>query len=311
MNSKKQTEKNIFNLIYSQKENFDAVHSDKPDFIVSREGQKTFGVEVTQLFQNESSARLLKIPSYTADLLDSKKYRHKMDIENLKVHKIEIEKPTGEKIETTAIIQDTIAPKHYLQLMEQRLHSKNKSIQGYQENLEHINLLIQDTSDVFSTIKHKHFYSCFYTENIINRLLQSKFREVYLITRIDKQNIFFPLKSILFTSTIVRFHEVIRLSKKIPKDLNMYYAWQSEYLDMLGFNGVQLIEINKKTLITYGNTGFALENMQIVLKDFGDWAIPFGHEPEKSTFIDSEVESIINEVKNKFTFKAELGYKTR
>ncbi len=54
--------------MFNEKE-FDIEETEKPDFLVTnKKFQEKFGVEVTELFINQSSARIKKIPNYIGQI---------------------------------------------------------------------------------------------------------------------------------------------------------------------------------------------------------------------------------------------------
>lgn len=53
MNTKQVTEREIFDLVYGDKQNISIRYQDKPDFWITHTNQYKFGVEVAGLFKNE------------------------------------------------------------------------------------------------------------------------------------------------------------------------------------------------------------------------------------------------------------------
>ena len=59
--------------------------------MINRKTNEAFGVEITELFINQSSARIKNIHNYVSNIIngkDEKRYADKEDIENLPVAKI-------------------------------------------------------------------------------------------------------------------------------------------------------------------------------------------------------------------------------
>ena len=89
--SKKSREREIVQLVYGFRPPFDVTGSEQPDFVVKLyPSDKPFGIEVTEFFHSQASARLDRIPGYTADLLAGAPFRHKVDRKELEVGKIQI-----------------------------------------------------------------------------------------------------------------------------------------------------------------------------------------------------------------------------
>ncbi len=72
MNKKKNFEYIIVSTIYNENEykynEINGEKQEKPDFILRRNNGIEFGVEVTELYYNETSARLKKRPKYVEDI---------------------------------------------------------------------------------------------------------------------------------------------------------------------------------------------------------------------------------------------------
>jgi hypothetical protein len=66
--SKLYYERRIFDLIYGEKKDLSVEHRDKPDFWITNNINEKFGVEITQLYSDESQARLQCIPNYSEEL---------------------------------------------------------------------------------------------------------------------------------------------------------------------------------------------------------------------------------------------------
>ena len=111
-NLNKKEEKEILNSLYSEQENT-IEESERPDFILSKDGKRKFGVEITELFYNESSARLKKHKEYGGKILKlntQKKYMHKDDITNLVPIKLYYKLKDNEEYQYFA---DTVAKVSY------------------------------------------------------------------------------------------------------------------------------------------------------------------------------------------------------
>lgn len=310
MSNKTKIERKILDLVYKSQETFTIFHQDKPDFLITNNVGDTFGVEITQLFTNESDARLKNIPNYTEELLDKKKYRHKNDIEVLKVENILIEKQDGRKIETQAIIQKSPQPKDYLQKLISIIESKNKLKEEYSKDISHTNLIIHDNSDIFSLRNPDDVYNDLYTEEVAKAIVQNDFHEIFLITRFKSKIEIFRLKLIYLSSRIYFFHEILKANKIINITDELYYNSLAEYLSFEGFRNIRMKMFNGETEIIYGNIGFTVKDYSnLVFRDYGDYNFKDGELFIISTpkFIIKEVEDSILEIKKTFGFSTNIG----
>jgi hypothetical protein len=310
MSNKTKIERKILDLVYKSQETFTIFHQDKPDFLITNNVGDTFGVEITQLFTNESDARLKNIPNYTEELLDKKKYRHKNDIKVLKVENILIEKPDGRKIETEAIIQKSPQPKDYLQKLISIIESKNKLKEEYSKDISHTNLIIHDNSDIFSLRNPDDFYNDLYTEEVAKAIVQNDFHEIFLITRFKPKMEIFRLKLIYLSSRIYFFNEILKANKITNITDELYYNSLAEYLSFEGFRNIRMKMFNGETEIIYGNIGFTVKDYSdLVFRDYGDYNFKDGELLIISTpkFITKEVEDSILEIKKTFGFSTNIG----
>ncbi len=284
---------------------------DKPDFLVKHDTGESFGVEVTQLYNTESDSRLKNIPNYTRDLLHQKKYRHKKDINILKVENIVITKADGREIKTNAIIQESAKPFNYLAQVKDIIDTKSSLKKDYLSDLPHINLIINDNSDIFALTKPEEFYNRFFTPDIISSVTASSFKEIFLITQFEKNTVVIArLKFILLSSRIFLFHEIYKRHKVEDMTEDKYYNYLSEFLIFEGLKGVRIKKFHNETEIIYSNIGFIVKDSKdLVFRDYGDYQVNDGElvgAPNKR-FITKEIENIISELKSSFGFSTNIG----
>ena len=92
----KQAELKLFHHIYGYAKDWDVIPFEAPDFLCYRDGSTVLGVEVAELWHNESAPRLKNIKGYALDLLGGGSYRHKDDKNNVKVEVVKYT-PKGEE----------------------------------------------------------------------------------------------------------------------------------------------------------------------------------------------------------------------
>ncbi|MBK9105984.1 MAG: hypothetical protein IPL92_15775 [Saprospiraceae bacterium] len=304
---KKEIERRIFDLVYGTTHNLVVEHKDKPDFWVHLNENNIVGVEVTEFFDTESSARLKNIPDYLDSLLDRNEFKHAEDRQQLKVDRIKIVSENDE-VETDAVIQVLPSISTYLSLIEERISLKSKSIEYYDKRLNHSNLIIHDLSGVLSSIERREFYNVFYQPGIVKVLLETKFREIYFITKFNKEEFSLPLKAILYVSRIYFFHDILIKSNRPIEVVNTYYNWLAEFLAFQGFRDVKIVTIDNLEQVVFGNIGFLLMDFsKTVLHEFGDNEIPLGISVDKKEFIDHESIGLINKWIELFRFEIEMG----
>lgn len=310
MSNKSKIERNILDLVYKDQSKLTVIHKDKPDFIIKNENGDEFGVEVTELYNNDSDARLKNIPNYTKELIDTKKYRHKHDKKILRVEKISINKLDGEIVETTAIIQESAKLSEYLKQISEKIDAKTHSKKEYTTNLLHINLIIKDNSDVFLQTDAKDFFDLFFTDELIKSVMQTDFKEIFLITRFKEGQLVQRLKIVLLGSRIFLFHEIFKYYEIGDITDDLYYQYLSEFLIYEGFKNIRLKRLNNEIELIYCNIGFLVKDFEdLIFRDYSDYNYQIGEEItfSENVFINEEVKQIISKVKETFGFSSNIG----
>jgi len=318
--NKLMTQRKILDYIYKDIPGLQIKRNERPDFSLKYKYLKYyFGVEVTEFYFDETSARLKNIPEYLDDLLSDKKYLHKKDRKALKIEKVTIISKNGEnKGEPEAVIHKLPSLSSCQEKITQIINDKNKKYYEYDKTLQHINLIIYDSEGFLFRIRTKDFYNIIYTRNIIESIVTSNFREIYFITRVEKEKrIYFPLKMILFLSRIYAFSSFInhQYPNKKEYDDEEYYRYFIEFLDYQGFKDIKVKNINKTIEIIYGNIGFSIEDgKRIVIKDYQDFELPPDAEPlniKKHKYLNEKDKATIDELHNMLSFETEIGYSVK
>jgi hypothetical protein len=319
MNDRKlETQRKILDFIYKAIPGIIIQEYDKPDFKLKYKDYKYyFGVEVTEFYFDETSARLRNVSAYLDDLLTDKKFLHKKDRRNLKVQKVTIISKSGEnKGEPEAVIYKLPSLASCRDKIDQLIREKNNRFSEYDKALHHINLIIYDAEGFLFRMKIKDFYNIAYSSDIVRSITNSNFREIYFITRIDDdKRVYFPLKIILFLSRIFAFSSFIRQEHPNKKEFDdeEYYRYFIEFLDCQGFKDIKIIKNqNKTTEIVYGNIGFFIKDGEkVMLKDYQDYELPPEAEPiniEKYYHLSGKSKETIRDLHDMISFETEIGY---
>jgi len=313
MGSKHKTEERIFKQVYDTDLFFNYEHKDKPDFWINTSLEYKFGVEITELFENESSARLEKIDTYTEELLDSKKFRHKTDKKEIILDSIKILDKKGNHIlETEAIVREIPCLNTYIDHLINCVSKKSRKSLEYNSNLNYNNLIINDHINSLSLIDKNKLSEYLFTDKFKQCLLNCSFEEVFLITEIKNEKNYFPLKRILYLYHIYFFQNIINRLHKSGENLSeeYYYSFLKEFLEYNGFLNLKLKNKKDKFELIYGMTGYHLFNNSVQLTLYEGINIDKFHENHiQKKYITKKVEKIIKEEKSKFSFSCGLGEK--
>lgn len=155
---------------------------ERPDFALARANNETpFGVEITQLFPNESHARLNLVHGYHHRLWSGGTHLHKSDVKALQSMTVDIRDKYGNVKQTGVPVILTETPG--LDAFRAKLCDaiSEKTAKGYSvEKLTHLNLIILDWFNLpfdptgFLTDR-------FFDDEVRASLRDSPFREVFLL----------------------------------------------------------------------------------------------------------------------------------
>lgn len=157
---------------------------ERPDFVLFRfENSIPFGVEITQLFPNESIARLNLVHGYHHRLWSGGSHLHKSDRKILQAGKAEVRDKEGNVKHTdlpVVLVERAGLTDFRLAL---RRVIEEKAAKGYDvSELAHTNLVIMDWFDL--NFDPRDYYSDrFFDNDVRDALRGSPFREIYLLVR--------------------------------------------------------------------------------------------------------------------------------
>ncbi|MCM3615717.1 hypothetical protein M3672_14895 [Microbacterium enclense] len=182
-------ERYILDLVYDGEAEYAVDHSDSPDFRLTRNGY-TFGVEITELFKDGSSARLVKLPDYMQRLIDGERPVHKEDLKGINVATVRIEDPDGTVVHENlkVIISETGTLRDHADALAEHIERKNAAYQGYDHSLGHIDLLVGDHFSSGESIGETYSTAEFFTPRLREALRGSPFSEIMLITNLLYDN---------------------------------------------------------------------------------------------------------------------------
>lgn len=212
----KSLELKLFKYVYGKPNWWQVIPSEAPDFLCVKDGERVVGVEVTELFTDQSDARLNKIDGYSLHLLNGRDFLHKDDKDNIKVDRVKyIKKGETDGPEINAIIKEMPNFLTKASLLCATIENKEIKVEKYLESCSVVDLIINDASNLFWFDKYEDMIIPL--SNIIKRqiIINSKFREIYLMTT-NKGNskIKVPLKLNLFAQDITIIEKLVSKWKK-------------------------------------------------------------------------------------------------
>lgn len=311
MNKKKETD--ILKMVYDVDKFERVIKGENPDFKMKHKNhQYLFGVEVTEFYYSESNARLRNIPRYVNEIIKYKKYRHKSDKKIFEVKPITLQSKNKPDRQLEGLLLELPSITQYTQMVIDIIENKNKRIYDYIKNLDHVNLVILDTENRLITIRRSDFYMMFFSSSLKTTLCNTSFREVFFITKLEKdQWVYVPLRMLFIISELSLFDGILRkyyskLRLHSPKEELLLFA---QYMNHIGEKNINVIDIAKEFEVIFSGYGISLDkNKKIVIKDYADYALP-----ENAKKINIESKKLILDdqfIKNSMEFLQHNGFKT-
>ena len=194
LNKKKNFEFLIVNTIYNKSEykynEKNGESQEKPDFILKKNNRIEFGVEVTELYFDETSARLKKRKKYIEDI--KKGEVDKRDIKPLHLTSVYLDIGNDNESDYQFLFNDFTIPQHtekdYKSAIIKRLEEKRNKSKEYEKNLSYIELIIYDTESFFYNYSEEETIDFLNRNSDILKLIeQTIFKNVYIMTIINKK----------------------------------------------------------------------------------------------------------------------------
>ena len=182
MSIKKSTELEILRKVYSVTEYPEVDLSEQPDFIVHGL-DTTFGVEVTEYYQDDSSSRLINITGYAARAIDEGTV-HPKDVGIIEIQEPEFEKPDGSYVSYGKAVSKPILPANErMNKVGAIINNKNKLFDSYNKNLDYIDLVIYNNGDLFAGVDGPIIVDSLKSLQLSRPDLYTSFKNIYILSQ--------------------------------------------------------------------------------------------------------------------------------
>jgi hypothetical protein len=202
-------ERKVIEMVFGGHPELNIVESERPDFICEIPEKIRFGVEVTDFFLSESEARLCRIPNYAIDLLTTKKYKHKDDKHRIRVDKVIYHSAkTGERREIEAIIGE----EHTIDVVVSRIKTaiENKTAKSAKYSTEIVDLIVRDLDSRSRFDEIEMLIRAIHRTDAIQPILNTRFREIYLVTTNNDESVCVPLRANLFIGEVLAYQKLFK-----------------------------------------------------------------------------------------------------
>jgi hypothetical protein len=260
-------------------------HQDRPDFVLSYGGPSSFGVEITEIYQNESDARLQNIDGYLQELWDGKPHRHRDDIDVLKVGPVDfLDQDRNVKAKGIPAVMVNVTNMPTLpSLIAQRIHAKSAHFPEYVQGLTHVNLVIHDrVGDAAPKVDEVYESRAFLSDAVRSALNASSFNEVFLVsTDIDQNQVVRPLRALTLLETGYGFMQSMNsAASEIDEisDDDVYLLFIAT-CERLGLNLKFVRDEQDGTFAYFGGVGIQFGSQGMQIYDLNNFPPPAASEP--------------------------------
>ena len=205
---KKELETKIITTIYdsSQFKTIEATEENGLDFILTYdESSIPFGVQVTELYSSESSARIINIPNYLDTILANGAYKHRDDKIKLPCVDIAISDSEGNNKIKCKAIHNEISGDYWDNILD--TVKKKETLLKPHTLLYTVNLIISDKWNPF--IKKEIFFQTLLKQQIKDCLPNTIFEEVFVITQFERKSVYVPLITSVILERIYIFTNIL------------------------------------------------------------------------------------------------------
>jgi hypothetical protein len=276
----KDQERAHLRLVYTERE-FDSIepYDPFPDWILRRPAHPPFGVEVTEFYHSETTARLLKDHSYRTELIRERRYRHKDDIGKAQIVTIEIDPGGPRHFKSEAILVNTPPISEYAPSLAARISKESLRVASSPGHLSHVNLLIMDRDHRLSGTPVQEVCPHLLTPGMRTALIETPYREVFLVTSVEQRgNCFYPLRLLFVASEGFLLNRAL---KEFYADVGRPdWDWDEEievYGEFLRRRGATVgiaVRNDGRHEVLFGNAGFSVSEKGVHIYDNADHPLP-------------------------------------
>lgn len=285
---KRHQERVILGMVYDPMDFIEVVEQERPDFAIRRSAvdDAPFGVEITQMFPNETIARLNLLDGYMGQLFQGGPLRHRDDTENLTVSEISVSDKDGvvRHENLTAIVTPQATRLQFRQELAATIHAKTG--RGYDmTSLSHLNLIILDWFHLASDLS-QYAVDTFLDDSVVSALLESPFREIYLVTydtssasprnedgSVTPQAKVVPLQQLLLANRyFVTASAIDSHAEIICTDTAHLSRLTSEHIVAIQQIG-WLVEVDGLVCVRYRGSAAGARESGMVLYEYGDYFV--------------------------------------
>jgi hypothetical protein len=187
---------------------------ERPDFLVPIEGDCTLGVEITSVYMSSAHAKLNHLAEYSGNLIDRKREVHVADRESISVDELTLTMNDGTFVaRATGIFHQMPSPEESVEILLRQIEEKERKTLQYDSSCAALDLVVLDGSNLFLHKSQKDFQDLFYAFYPKSKLIESPFREIYLLTHtMNQELVYMPLLANAFLAECYVYWQLISAS---------------------------------------------------------------------------------------------------
>jgi hypothetical protein len=313
---KKKRERDILRLVYDESGFSEVRQQENPDFVLRRAAlDLLFGVEVTELFETESHARVRVHPTYVSELLAGSSVMHKDDLANLEVNQVTITDRDGrEKAkDVPAIVRPTPTRGAHILALHEVLERKGKRVGEYLAGLTHVNLIVMDRFDREWGPSDELRSGDLLTSEMKETLYGTGFREIFFITNVapEKRQVV-HLRMLLLVSELYLFYAAVAAFES-GEEITTLEQLTPAFVDYMRREGrpILLVRIKGSFAAQLGNAAIGLDENRLVIFDHGDFPLqePVAHDvPIDAYLMGTPFRDFHRQFASEYTFVSPLAF---
>lgn len=317
VDTRKQRERRILEMVYSDRSFDDLKESECPDFLVRHFPKSPyFGVEITELYHSETNARLDRISGYVLQLLDGEAFKHKDDRKTLNVTEVDIlrEDNSVRAKDVPAVIQEIPPPSECVRQVAERIASKAERLENSTADMSHMNLIIHDKTGLLRPIRKTDFYRIYFVPELVAALSETPFREVFLVTVIEDEQVYVRLKMLYLLAEAYLFNGVIvsqGLAEQLRPQVDNLELFAS-YFDSTVKSPVLVHRDTAGTEVIFGDSGIMVaKDNSVTVRLHSDYPIhPDAAPPQLQweEILGTNFHDAMNEFRRTHTFSTEAVF---
>ena len=268
--SKKHREREILSRVFEEGEFLKIVGSERPDFVLEYfdavYGYAKVGVEITELYVDAASARLMNMPNYAKRVMDGE-YVHKDDKEKLVPKDIVFygQAHGFKPIKTKLLPSPIYTMEDYRSSLLNSLRDKKQRYKKYRIDLGQHCLVIYDSFGFMKKRKREQFTKDVLSVEVLEEVRESPFREIYFVSGFEGVDEQFFIQLKICDLTMLGFHlkEFLLWPKNFKKMKALGLEEEDVYAEVLlrsGFSDVGKSEFRGLSTIMHGRYELVMYN---------------------------------------------------